>query len=126
MTSSRGLTVLPTYNEAENIVALARAILDQVATLEIPALPANADVKMMMTFAEHLSYTPWHHLPAHEPVGSINLARRAAYDAISTVRHHLNHKLRREPRGGESQENYLRAIEEPGPHGRETRPPVPD
>ena len=98
----------------------------KVATLDIPRLPADIDVHTMMRFGEHLSYTPWHHVPAHEPLGSINLARRAVYDAISTVRHHLNHKLRREPRGGESQEHYLRAIEEPGRHGRETRPPVPD
>ena len=94
----------------------------KVATLEIPRLPADIDVHTMMRFGEHLSYTPWHHVPAHEPLGSINLARRAVYDAISTVRHRLNHKLRREPRRGESQEDYLRAIDGPAPNGRETRP----
>ena len=94
----------------------------KVGTLEIPRLDKNLDVKTMMRFGEQLSYTPWHHVPAHEPLGSINLARRAVYEAISTVRHHLNHKLRREPRRGESQDAYLRAIEGPAPHGRETRP----
>ena len=98
----------------------------QVASLEIPRLPADMDVKTMMTFAEHLSYTPWHHVPAHEPLGSINLARRAVYDAISTVRHHVNHKPRREPRSGESQKEYLRAIEGPEPLGSETRTPPAD
>ena len=94
----------------------------KVATLAIPRLAHDFHVQTMMKFGEHLSYTPWHHVPAHEPLGSINLARRAVYDAISTVRHHLNHKLRREPRRGETQDDYLRAIDAPAPNGRETRP----
>ncbi len=39
---------------------------------------------------EHLSFTPWHALPEHRPLGSLNRARRRAYAAISGVRHGLN------------------------------------
>jgi len=46
---------------------------------------------------EHLSFTPWHALPEHRPLGSLNRARRRAYTAISSVRHDLNGVPRVEP-----------------------------
>jgi hypothetical protein len=48
-------------------------------------------------FCENLSYTPWHALPEHEPLGSINRARRAIYTAISKARHEINGARRAEP-----------------------------
>ena len=41
------------------------------------------------TFGENLSFTPWHSLPEHRPLGGINRARKAIYRAISRQRHEL-------------------------------------
>lgn len=46
---------------------------------------------------QHLSFTPWHALPAHRPLGSLNRARKSAYASISSVRHGLNGVPRVEP-----------------------------
>jgi hypothetical protein len=60
----------------------------KVATMIIPAqrldLPGHAE------FEENLSFTPWHALPAHRPLGGLNRARRAVYEAISRLRHERN------------------------------------
>ena len=49
------------------------------------------------TFGENLSFTPWHALPEHRPLGGINRARKAIYRAISRQRHELNGIPRIEP-----------------------------
>jgi hypothetical protein len=92
-----------------------------VAVLHIDALPPDFDETTMLTFAEHLSFTPWHHAPDHEPVGSINRARRVVYERISTLRHELNGLLRREPRADETPAEYLAAIGAAGPAATQTR-----
>jgi hypothetical protein len=84
----------------------------KVATIAIDRLPDDFEVETMMQFGEHLSFTPWHALPAHEPLGSINAARRHVYDTISKLRHRLNRRVRREPRTGETAPDYLRSIQE--------------
>ena len=48
-------------------------------------------------FGENLSFTPWHSLPQHRPLGAINRVRRVVYEAISELRHKLNGTQRREP-----------------------------
>jgi Catalase len=48
-------------------------------------------------FGENLSFTPWHGLDAHRPLGGINRARRMVYETISELRHRLNHMPRAEP-----------------------------
>jgi hypothetical protein len=67
----------------------------KVATITIPqqrfATPERDQ------FGENLSFTPWHALPQHRPLGAINRARRLAYDAVSRRRHALNKATRREP-----------------------------
>ena len=60
-----------------------------VATITIG--PPTVSLKTMMDFGQHLSSSPWHHLPKHRPLGSINTARKAVYEAISSLRHDLNH-----------------------------------
>jgi len=67
----------------------------KVATIRIP--PQQFDSETQRTFGENLSYTPWHSLPAHRPLGGINRARKIVYDAISTFRHERNNVPRREP-----------------------------
>jgi hypothetical protein len=67
----------------------------KVATIRIPAQVFN--VPDHQEFGEHLSFTPWHCLPAHQPLGGINRVRRAAYEAGSIVRHQFNQSQRQEP-----------------------------
>ena len=71
------------------------APFERVATIEIP--PQQFDSPAQMALAEHLSFTPWHSLPAHEPLGGINRVRKAVYQAISAHRHTRNGVARREP-----------------------------
>ena len=67
----------------------------KVATLRIP--PQSFDSPEQIAFGENLSFTPWHSLADHRPLGGINRARRAIYRAISAQRHELNGVPRREP-----------------------------
>lgn len=68
----------------------------KVATIRIP--PQKFESEEQERFGENLSYTPWHSLPEHHPLGGINRARRVVYDAISGFRHRLNGIERREPK----------------------------
>lgn len=49
------------------------------------------------TLCENLSFTPWHHVPEHRPLGGINRIRKVVYDAISKLRHKLNNVEEVEP-----------------------------
>jgi hypothetical protein len=69
----------------------------KVATIHIPQQEFDSDAQRI--FGENLSFTPWHCLPEHRPLGGINRARRIVYDAISTFRHQRNHVPRSEPSG---------------------------
>lgn len=71
----------------------------KVATIRIPQ--QEFDSEAQRNFGENLSFTPWHSLPAHRPLGGINRARKIVYDAISTFRHARNNVARREPTGWE-------------------------
>lgn len=70
-----------------------------VASITIP--PQRFDSPEQQAFCENLSYTPWHALPVHQPLGTINRIRRVVYDATSSLRHRLNGVPRREPSGDE-------------------------
>jgi hypothetical protein len=83
----------------------------KVAEIRIRKLDPDFDEKTMMTLGEHLSFTPWHNVPEHEPVGSINEARRVTYERISTLRHEQNRKRRLEPRSHQTAAEYLAAID---------------
>lgn len=48
-------------------------------------------------FCETTSYTPWHSLPEHRPLGGINRVRKVVYETISKLRHEFNHQNRQEP-----------------------------
>jgi hypothetical protein len=66
-----------------------------VATIRIPSQVFTS--KARRDFAENLSFTPWHALPAHRPLGGINRIRGVVYDAISELRHEKNAAARAEP-----------------------------
>lgn len=67
-----------------------------VATLRIPK--QNFDTPERDQFCEHLSFTPWHALPEHRPIGRTNRMRLKLYEAISKYRHKENGVIRREPK----------------------------
>jgi hypothetical protein len=67
----------------------------KVATLHIPK--QQFDSPEQMAFCENLSFTPWHALPEHKPLGSINRLRKVVYERISGTRHRLNKVDRAEP-----------------------------
>jgi hypothetical protein len=57
------------------------------------------DSELQNHFCENLSFTPWHSLPEHRPIGGLNRARRQVYEAISRYRHQQNGVEAHEPRG---------------------------
>ncbi|MDD5304467.1 MAG: catalase family protein [Elusimicrobia bacterium] len=73
----------------------ARSPFTPVATVTIPVQDFSSEKRMR--FCEDLSFTPWHSLPAHRPLGGINRTRKVVYEAVSAFRHEANHASRREP-----------------------------
>lgn len=71
----------------------------KVATLKIPQ--QEFDTIERRKLDENLSYNPWHSLPEHQPLGSVNRARRSVYEAISKVRHEWNQQPTNEPTAAE-------------------------
>jgi len=68
-----------------------------VASITIPR--QTFDSPEQRAFCENLSFTPWHNVEAHRPLGGINRVRRSVYETISRVRHDLNVAPRQEPTG---------------------------
>ena len=67
----------------------------KVAVINIP----KQDFLPNQDFCENLSYTPWHSLPEHRPLGGINLVRKTVYETVSKFRHEQNKADRKEPTG---------------------------
>ncbi len=59
-----------------------------LATLTIPKQPVQSQTKLAL--AENLAFTPWHALPEHEPLGSLNRARGRVYQEIARYRRVTN------------------------------------
>lgn len=57
----------------------------KVATIKIPS--QQFDFEERKRLDESLSFTPWHTLPEHEPLGSLNLARKKIYQELAQNRH---------------------------------------
>jgi hypothetical protein len=55
------------------------------------------DTPGRMSFGEHLSFTPWHAIQDHRPLGGINRTRKLVYARLSKLRHELNGVPPREP-----------------------------
>ena len=66
-----------------------------VATVTVPVQEFSGEARLR--FCENLSFTPWHSLPAHRPLGNINRTRKAVYEAVSAFRHEANGEPRVEP-----------------------------
>jgi hypothetical protein len=67
----------------------------KVATIRIPTQSFESPEQMRL--CENLSFTPWHALAEHRPLGGINRARKKVYQAISQYRHELNGVPMQEP-----------------------------
>jgi hypothetical protein len=67
----------------------------KLATIRVP--PQTFDTPQQNAFCESLSFTPWHALPEHKPLGVTNRLRRVIYDRISRLRHEMNDTHRKEP-----------------------------
>jgi len=65
------------------------------ATLRFPV--QECDTPERHLFAENLSFTPWHSLTEHRPLGSTNRIRRQVYATISGIRRARNGVLAEEP-----------------------------
>ncbi len=79
----------------------ADAPFHQVAVLELPVQPPASAAQR--AFGDRLSFSPWHGLVAHRPLGSLNRMRRAVYPAAASTRHGLNDdKPPFEPTGDET------------------------
>lgn len=83
----------------------------KVAEIRILQIGADFDEEAMMAMGEHLTFTPWHNVPEHEPVGSINAARRVTYERIAMLRHDQNRKRQLEPRSPQTPAEYLASID---------------
>ena len=68
-----------------------------VARITIPVQAFTSPEQLKS--CENLSFTPWHTIPEHQPLGGINRVRKTVYDTISRVRHELNGVESREPAG---------------------------
>lgn len=69
----------------------------KVATIKIPAQQFNSPEQI--EFGNNLSFTPWHSLPEHRPLGGINRARKIIYSTLSKFRHTQNNTPQEEPTG---------------------------
>jgi hypothetical protein len=56
----------------------------KLATISIPAQKFDFDERKRLD--EGLSFNPWHTLPAHTPLGSVNLARKHVYQEMAKAR----------------------------------------
>lgn len=73
------------------------APLRQVATLEISHDP-DVLSQRRRNHGERSTFSPWHSLPAHRPLGGINRVRRSVYLESSRLRHRLDGIVYEEPK----------------------------
>jgi hypothetical protein len=68
----------------------------RIAVLHLPAQDTYSDARRRYA-DDVLSFTPWHAMEAHRPLGSIMRSRRAAYQRSSEFRHTVNGVREQEP-----------------------------
>jgi hypothetical protein len=71
-----------------------------VATIRIP--PQKFDSPAQFDFTRNLSYTPWHCIPEHRPLGNQSRARRRMYWELRRLRQTMNGTPNIEPNGSET------------------------
>ena len=84
-----------TTTPIEDATSVWGTAFENVATLTIP--PQDFTAPEQYEFCEHLSYTPWHCHPDHQPLGGIQRCRKRVYEESQKLRHGLNDAEDREP-----------------------------
>jgi hypothetical protein len=67
----------------------------RVAIIRVPK--QDIEASNAPDIVEGLSFDPWHSLPDHRPLGSINRARKVIYEVLSKFRHEANALSQKEP-----------------------------
>ncbi len=67
----------------------------KIARLHIPK--QTFDTAKQIDFGTALSYSPWHALEAHRPLGGVSRVRKAVYVALSKLRHQRTGRPNVEP-----------------------------
>jgi hypothetical protein len=70
-----------------------------VAQIHIPKQAFTSEKRR--DFCENISFTPWHSLEAHRPLGGLNRVRKLVYGHSQSHRHKLNNQKSFEPVSGE-------------------------
>jgi hypothetical protein len=70
-----------------------------VARIRIPRQEFSSLAQL--EFADVLTFTPWHSLPEHRPLGNINRSRKALYQEMAKLRQEMNGVRHYEPTGDE-------------------------
>ena len=71
--------------EIEDASKLWTDAYETVATITIP--PQDFDAPERRALCESLTFTPWHGIAEHRPLGGINRLRLAVYEASTQLRH---------------------------------------
>ena len=79
----------------ENPTVKWNSTFHKLATIRIPQQVFDTDDQN--DFGKWLSFTPWHALPEHRPIGGMNRARLRVYEALSKFRHQRNQEPYKEP-----------------------------
>ena len=93
--ASTALNVEMATNEWEESVAP----FFKVATITIPK--QDFDKPEQHKFCENLSYTPWHSVFEHRPLGGVNRIRKVVYTSTANLRRSMNAVKPSEPTGNE-------------------------
>jgi hypothetical protein len=80
----------PVKMPMEDVCVEWKSLWHKVATIEI--LKQEFDTPEVNTHGENLTYSPWHCHKENQPLGGINRARKAAYEAIGKFRVERNTK----------------------------------
>lgn len=70
-----------------------------VAEISIPKQTFLSEKRQ--EFCENVSFSPWHSLPEHRPLGGLNRVRKTVYEHSQNFRHKLNNQRPSEPVAGE-------------------------
>ena len=68
-----------------------------VARITMPAQDSYSDARQLFV-DEQLSFTPWHALAAHQPLGGIMRSRLKAYQEAAKYRAQRNNRVIAEPK----------------------------
>ena len=69
------------------------------AVLRIPR--QRFDSPEQLDFARVLTYSPWHSIPEHRPLGNVSRARKRVYLELAQLRTRMNNVQPYEPTGDE-------------------------